>query len=52
MNTQQWNYAPNVKQNQASSFIVCEGIWKTVKEKGKQWLETDKTGYGKKRVDH
>lgn len=34
MNTQQWNFATNIKQNQGSSFIVCDGIWRTGERDG------------------
>lgn len=34
MNTQQWNFATNIKHNQGSSFIVCDDIWKTGEREG------------------
>lgn len=27
--TQQWNYATNLKQNQGSSLLVCDSVWKS-----------------------
>lgn len=29
MTTQQWSYATNLKQNQGSSPIVCDSVWKS-----------------------